>query len=124
MAQFKTAFYKTDFYITGTEARKSHTEPIKYKFTKVSGWGLTVQAPNGDIIEIGLDRRPTRWKITERTTEFLLTLDTYSTRKQAQAALTPSLLAAIADRLKQPNTIAIVNALSDYILAERGETKK
>ena len=50
MAQFKTAFYKTDFYITGTEARKSHTEPIKYKFTKVSGWGLTVHKPRTAIL--------------------------------------------------------------------------
>lgn len=118
MRQYKTAFYKTDFYITGAEKRQRHTDPIKYTFTKVSGWGLTVQAPNGDIIEIGLDRRPTQWKVTERTTGLLLLSDTYSNREQAQAALTPELLQKIADRLKQPDTIALADRLADYILTE------
>lgn len=92
MKQYKTPFYKTDFYITGAEKRQRHTDPIQYKFTKVSGWGLTLEAPNGDIIEIGLDRRPTRWKVT-------------------------------ADRLKNPDTLQIANALADYILQE-GATEK
>ncbi len=118
MKQYKTPFYKTDFYITGAEARKSHTDPTQYKFTKVSGWGLTLEAPNGDIIEIGLDRRPTRWKVTERTTGLLLCSTDYNTREQAQAALTPELLQKVADELKKPHTLRIINALADYILQE------
>lgn len=118
MRQYKTAFYKTDFYITGAEARKSHTDPIKHKFTKVSGWGLTLEAPNGDFIEIGLDRRPKQWRITERSTGLLLTSDTYATREQAQAALTPELLQRVADKLKEPHTLRIINELSDHILQE------
>lgn len=123
MKQYKTPFYKTDFYITGAEARKSHTDPIRYKFTKVSGWGLTLEAPNGDIIEIGLDRRPTRWKVTERTTGLLLLSSDYSTRDEAQKALTPEILQIIADRLRQPDTIALADRLADYILQE-GATER
>lgn len=118
MKQYKTAFYKTDFYITGAEARKSHTDPIKHKFTKVSGWGLTLEAPNGDIIEIGLDRRPKQWKVTERTTGLLLLSTDYNTREQAQAALTPELLQRIADKLKEPHTLRLANELANYILQE------
>lgn len=123
MKQYKTPFYKTDFYITGAEKRQRHTDPAKYKFTKVSGWGLTLEAPNGDIIEIGLDRRPKQWKITERTTGLLLTLDTYSTREQVQAAISPELLQKVADELKKPHTLRIINELADYILQE-GATER
>lgn len=123
MKQYKTPFYKTDFYITGAEKRQRHTDPIQYKFTKVSGWGLTLEAPNGDIIEIGLDRRPTRWKVTERTTGLLLLSSDYSTREEAQKAITPDLLQATADRLKNPDTLQIANALADYILQE-GATER
>lgn len=116
MKQYKTPFYKTDFYITGAEARKSHTDPIKHKFTKVSGWGLTLEAPNGDIIEIGLDRRPTRWKVTERTTGLAPLSSDYSTREEALRAITPDFLQNLADCLKNPAIIDVANKLNNHIL--------
>lgn len=79
---------------------------------------MTLEAPNGDIIEVGVDRRPKQWKVTERTTGLLLITSDYSTREQAQAALTPELLQKVAVKLKEPHALRLANELADYILQE------
>ena len=53
--------YKTDFYIAAIASRDKFNRPIKKQyFRKVSGWGETLEAPDGSIIEIRIDKRPTR----------------------------------------------------------------
>lgn len=54
--------YKTDFYITQAAPKNSGK---KYTFAKVSGWGELLEAPNGELIEIRLDKRPEGWRVSE-----------------------------------------------------------
>ena len=45
--------YKTDFYTVIIATRDQFNRPIKKQcFRKVSGWGETLEAPDGSIIEI------------------------------------------------------------------------
>jgi hypothetical protein len=97
--------------------RDQFNRPIKKQcFRKVSGWGETLEAPDGSIIEIRIDKRPTRWYITEERTGYAVTLETFATRAKALAYLTPEFLQKIADRLKAPEMITAADRLADYIL--------
>lgn len=109
--------YKTNFYIAAIASRDKFNRPIKTQyFRKVSGWGETLEAPDGSIIEIRIDKRSTRWCITEERTGYAVTLETFATRAEALAYLTPEFLQKLADRLKAPEMITAANRLADYIL--------
>lgn len=109
--------YKTDFYIAAIASRDKFNQPIKKQyFRKVSGWGETLEAPDGSIIEIRIDKRPARWCITEERTGYAVTLETFATRAEALAYLTPEFLQKLADRLKTPEMITAADRLADYIL--------
>ena len=109
--------FKTDFYIVIIATRDQFNRPIKKQcFRKVSGWGETLEAPDGSIIEIRIDKRPTRWHITEERTGYAVTLETFATRAEALAYLTPEFLQKVADRLKAPEMITAADRLADYIL--------
>ena len=109
--------YKTDFYIAAIATRDQFNQPIKKQyFRKVSGWGETLEAPDGSIIEIRIDKRPIRWHITEERTGYAVTHETFATRAEALARLTPEFLQKIADNLKSPEMITAADRLADYIL--------
>lgn len=109
--------YKTDFYIAASASRDKFNQPIKKQyFQKVSGWGETLEAPDGSIIEIRLDKRAPRWRITEESTGYAITLEPFATRAEALAHLTPEVLQKIADRLKDPEMLTAADRLTDYIL--------
>ena len=109
--------YKTDFYIAAIASRDKFNQPIKKQyFRKVSGWSETLEAPDSSIIEIRLDKRPTRWYITEERTGYAVTLETFATRAEALAYLTPEFLQKIADRLRAPEMLTAADRLADYIL--------
>lgn len=108
--------YKTDFYKVMINPHISDKSGEKQYFQKVSGWGETLEAPDGSIIEIRIDKRPTRWHITEERTGYAVTLETFATRAEALAYLTPEFLQKIADRLKAPEMITAADRLADYIL--------
>lgn len=107
--------YKTDFYITQAAPKNSGK---KYTFTKVSGWGELLEAPNGDLIEIRLDKRPEGWRITEEKTGFLISSQAFRTRTDAIKALRPELLRRVAEELKRPSTVDIMNQLADFIIQQ------
>lgn len=109
--------YKTDFYIAAIASRDKFNRPIKKQyFRKVSGWGETLEAPDGSIIEIRLDKRPAGWRISEECTGYAVTFETFATRAEALAYLTPELLQKVADRIKAPEMITAADRLADYIL--------
>ena len=109
--------YKADFYILEIKTRDQFNRPIKKQcFRKVSGWGETLEAPDGSIIEIRMDKRPKRWHITEERTGYAITTETFATRAEALAHLTPEFLQKIADKLKAPGMISAADRLADYIL--------
>ena len=109
--------YKAVFYILEIKTRDQFNRPIKKQcFRKVSGWGETLEAPDGSIIEIRMDKRPKRWHITEERTGYAVTLETFATRAKALAHLTPEFLQKIADKLKAPGMISAADRLADYIL--------
>lgn len=109
--------YKTDFYIAIIATRDKFNQPIKKQcFRKVSGWGETLEAPDGSIIEIRIDKRPTRWYVTEERTGYAVTLETFETRVKALAYLTPEFLQKVADGLKAPEMITAADRLANYIL--------
>lgn len=109
--------YKTDFYTAIITTRDQFNQPIKKQcFRKVSGWGETLDAPGGSIIEIRLDKRPAMWRITEERTGYAVTLEPFATRAEALAYLTPEVLQKIADRLKAPEMLTAADRLADYIL--------
>lgn len=109
--------YKTKFYIASV---KNYDEPLQYHFTEVSGWGETLRAPDGSIIEIRLDKRAGGfWHVTEKTTGCSIFSKSFKTRAEALNALTPDLLQAIANELKKPGAIKVINSLSNLYKSRR-----
>ena len=109
--------YKTDFYIAAIAYRDQFNRPIKKQyFRKIRGWGETLEAPDGSIIDIRLDKRTTSWLITEARTGYAVTLEPFATRAEALEFLTPEILQKLADRLKAPEMITAADRLADYIL--------
>ena len=109
--------YKANFYIVCITNHDQFNWPIKKQcFLKVSGWAETLEAPDGSIIEIRIDKRSRRWHITEERTGYAVTFETFATIAEALAHLTPEFLQKIADRLKAPEMITAAARLADYIL--------
>ena len=107
--------YKTDFYITQAAPKNSGK---KYTFTRVSGWGELLEAPGGELIEIRLDKRPEGWRVSEEKTGLSISPQAFRTRTDAIKALRPELLRRIAEQLKRPSTVDIMNALADFIISQ------
>ncbi len=108
--------YKTDFYISVMDR-----ETKQPTFQRVDGWGETFEAPNGDIIEIRLDKRGGGWHITEATTGLAVTGDDFPSRPKAIADITPDLLQKIADILQEKRMKETAQRLADYIMTVTDE---
>lgn len=105
--------FKTDFFVAIEKKDPMNNTVVAFK--KVSGWGETMCAPNGEIIEIRLDRRDKKWYITEEATGMLVGWG-YNTRKDALTTLTPEILSKISNEIKRPEKLDVINRLADYII--------
>ena len=102
--------FKTDFYI--------FTENENTAYKKVSGWGETLEAPDGSIIEIRLYKHLKQWLVAEESTGHPVTLKSFTTRAAAIESLTPEVLQRVAERLKEPAGVKAANRLADYIIIQ------
>lgn len=107
--------FKTDFFVAIEKKDPMNNTVVAFK--KVSGWGETMCAPNGEIIEIRLDRRGKKWYITEESTGMRVGWG-YNTRKEALMWLAPEILSKISNEIKRPEKLDIMNRLANYIINE------
>ena len=108
--------FKTNFFITNISNKGN-------KFNKVSGWGETFESPDGNIIEVRLDKRGKLWYCTEESTGALILGNGYQTRKEALKEITPEILQLISDQLKTETMQKVANQLADFILeSDKGIT--
>lgn len=107
--------YKTDFYITQAAPKDSGE---KYTFTKVSGWGELLEAPNGELIEIRLDKRPEGWRVSEEKTGLLISPQAFRTRTDALKALHPEVLRRIAVKLQEPFALHLTNLMANFLMQQ------
>ena len=105
--------YKTDFYIaisgTGKDRRKfSH-------YDKKSGWGETLSAPDGTAVEIRYNKTKSgTWTATEASTGFGVPLGVFESRSELKRNISPDILRAIVDMLRQPSSREHIERLTEY----------
>ena len=105
--------YKTDFYIamsgTGEDCRTfSH-------YDKKNGWGETLSATDGTAVEIRYHKNTDgTWTATEASTGFGIPIGAFKSRSELKRNISPDILRAIVDLLRQPSSRENIKRLMEY----------
>ena len=102
--------YKTDFYIAISGAGKDRRKFSHYD--KKSGWGETLSAPDGTAVEI---RYHNTTNGTEASTGFSVLVG--KSRAELKRNISPDILRAIVDLLRQPSSREGIERLTEYTAA-------
>ena len=108
--------YKTDFYIAISGTGK-HRRTFDH-YDKKSRWGETLSAPDGTAVEIRYHKNTNgTLTATEATTGFGVPIGVFKSRSELKNNISPDILRAIVDLLRQASSREDIERLTEYTTA-------